>query len=55
MSLGDGSGLSAADIMALSNNNDGFGGGAGFGCCQIVTVTNTSDQAILMKNATIEI
>lgn len=31
MSLGDGSGLSAADIMALSNNNDGFGGGAGFG------------------------
>lgn len=32
MSLGDGSGLSAADIMALAgNNNDGFGGGAGFG------------------------
>lgn len=28
MSLGDGNGLSAADIMALSNNNDGFGGGA---------------------------
>lgn len=25
------------------------------GCCQTVTVTNTSDQAILMKNATIEI
>lgn len=32
MSLGDGSGLSAADIMALAgNNNDCFGGGAGFG------------------------
>lgn len=31
MPLGDGSGLSAADIMALANNNDGFGGGAGFG------------------------
>lgn len=25
------------------------------GCCQTVTVTNTSDQAIIMKNATIEI
>ena len=25
------------------------------GCCQTVTVTNTSDQAILMRNATIEI
>lgn len=33
MSLGDGSGLSAADIMALSgnNNNDGFGAGFGGG------------------------
>ena len=31
MSLGDGSGLSAADIMALAGNNDGFGNGAGFG------------------------
>jgi hypothetical protein len=25
------------------------------GCCQTVTITNTSDQAILMKNATIKI
>ena len=33
MSLGDGSGLSAADIMALAgnNNNDGFGAGFGGG------------------------
>jgi len=25
------------------------------GCCQTVTITNTSDQAILMQNATLEI
>ena len=31
MSLTDGSGLSAADIMALTGNNDGFGNGFGGG------------------------
>ena len=31
MSLTDGSGLSATDIMALTGNNDGFGGGFGGG------------------------
>lgn len=31
MSLSDGSGLSATDIMALTGNNDGFGGGFGGG------------------------
>ncbi len=31
MSLTDGSGLSATDIMALTGNNNGFGNGAGFG------------------------
>lgn len=38
MSLTDGSGLSATDIMALTGNNDGFGSGAGMGWWLILLI-----------------
>lgn len=53
MSLGDGSGLSAADVMALAgnnNNNDGFG--AGFGGAWWLRLSRSTIKLNLAMNTT---
>lgn len=55
MSLIDGNGLSAADVAAVTGNNGGFGSFVGIwsGCCESVSIRNTSAIPILVENANV--